>query len=219
MARIEHKLGERFGRLAIISLNTRPCAYDPKKIEWKCRCDCGNELFVRANALHSGKTRSCGCLALEMRKAKKGIPVKYKTTVSETPGRLRAYRSWEKMKSRCLDEKSFKFKDYGGRGILICQRWLESFDNFFEDLGERSEGKTLGRIDNEGNYAPDNCRWEDREQQDNNKRNTLFIKGTPLTQFCTDKNLSASHVRSRLAQGWEEKEALERPIKFRKTKD
>lgn len=213
--RIEHHIGERFGRLSINSLETRQDPSNPKKIQWSCLCDCGDVLYVRGHALRSGRTKSCGCLALELKRAKKGTPTKYVNTVNSTPGRFRAYRSWEKMKGRCLDTKSDKFKDYGARGISICARWLDSFDNFFNDMGERAEGMTLGRKDNDRNYEPDNCRWETISQQANNKRNTKFIQGKPLTIFCKDKRLSAPHVRTRLALGWDETEAVETPVAHR----
>lgn len=159
MARIEHTIGERFARLVIASTVTRQCRSDPKKLEWFCRCDCGKELFVRAHALRSGRTKSCGCLAVESKHKRKGSPV-YKDTINSTPGRLRSYRSWEKMKDRCFNPKNKNYKHYGGRGITIIERWLESFDNFFDDMGERPEGLSIGRKNNDGNYEPGNCRWE-----------------------------------------------------------
>ena len=211
MARIEHKLGEHFERLTISSTNTRPCARNPKKIEWKCRCDCGTELFVLATHLHRGKVKSCGCLAREVKRRTKGSGI-YKGTVSATPGRYRAYQSWAKMKARCLDPRSKNFESYGARGISICERWLNSFDNFFDDLGERPALMSLGRIDNNGNYEPENCRWETWDQQANNRRNTLFVGEKPMAHFLKEQSVKVPVVRGRLATGWTVEEATSKPV-------
>lgn len=212
MSRIEHTLGTRFGRLVIVSAEPKRVDTDTKcLIAWKCRCDCGTERYYKSSHLHRGKTKSCGCLRKEL----KGQPSKYKTSISSTPGRLRAYRSWECMKKRCLDAKDANFKDYGARGIMICQRWLDSFDNFFDDLGERPRGLSIGRIDNDGNYEPGNCRWETTDQQANNTRRTLKIRGKPLALFCKDKGYNPGIVRGRIASGWGVKKALETPVSER----
>lgn len=214
MARIEHSIGERFGRLVIASLNTRSCKSDPKKLEWKCKCDCGNEIFVRGTAMRSGKTKSCGCLARDLKQQS----TKYKTSLNSTSGRLRSYRSWSSMKDRCQNPDNHAFKDYGARGITVCKSWSENFDNFFADMGERPEGLTLGRIDNDKGYAPDNCRWETWRQQLNNKRNTLFIGGKPLTEFCEEGGHDANLIRGRLGTGWDLNKALSEPVHIKNPK-
>lgn len=92
------------------------------------------------------------------------------------------YHSWQGMKNRCLNQNAGRYRDYGGRGIKVCKRWME-FENFFADMGERPDGKTLDRIDNNNNYEPDNCRWATPEEQSNNARNNIVLnhKGLSLT--------------------------------------
>jgi hypothetical protein len=138
---------------------------------WKCRCECGTKRSVRdatlKSGLKSGKPISCGCahsLALSNRK------IHGKTNDPE-------YRAWQDMKSRCLNPKHRSYKRYGGRGITVCERWLTSFENFLEDVGERPAGKriSLGRIKNDKGYGPDNVEWQTDKQQYGNRGNCVLI--------------------------------------------
>lgn len=214
MARTSYPVGARFGRLTVVSAEPKGVRRNSGKlrIEWLCRCDCGSERYYRASLLSVGKSRSCGCLRKELNRAKKGISSRYETTVSSTPGRLRSYRSWSNMIERCYNSKNDKFKDYGARGIYICDRWRSDFDRFFEDMGERPFGLSIGRIDNNGPYAPDNCRWETTEEQNNNKRNTRRVEGEPLALLCKRLGLSLTHVGTRLRLGWTVEEAMHTPV-------
>lgn len=120
---------------------------------WKCICDCGN--YHEVEARNFGIIKSCGCS-------------KY-TSFGHSKNRTPTYYSWEAMKTRCLNSNSKDYNHYGGRGIMICERWMV-FENFLADMGERPEGKTIDRIDNNGNYEPSNCKWSTMKEQNRNKR-------------------------------------------------
>lgn len=130
---------------------------------WKCKCVCGNETIVIGTALTKGSTRSCGCLHDESASHRFS---KHRMT------KTREYKSWASMIQRCTNPNDVAHANYGGRGITICDRWLE-FENFFSDMGPRPKGRySLGRINNNGPYTPDNCRWETDFEQIRNRRVT-----------------------------------------------
>jgi hypothetical protein len=154
--------GRRFARLLVISRSPRP---NPKsqKAQWICRCDCGTQLDVVGDNLRTGNTRSCGCLKKEL-----SISRPFKHGQSHTL----AYRSWHGARSRCTDPEDPAYSYYGARGITFCARW-DKFENFLADMGDRPRGRSLDRIDNDGNYEPDNCRWATRAEQRKNTRPAL----------------------------------------------
>jgi RNA polymerase sigma factor (sigma-70 family) len=118
------------------------------------------------------------------------------------------YLSWTSMKQRCYNNKHEAYKKYYGRGITVCDRWRNSFINFLKDMGERPIGKTLDRINNNGNYEPSNCKWSTLKEQARNTRRNVFIDGMIQTDFCRKNNISLGSVTNRRNLGWDEKEVI-----------
>lgn len=150
--------GQRFGKLTAVS-----CA---GKGRWVCLCDCGGSSLSSVGNLRSGNSRSCGC--------EKRAALGRSTTTHGKSG-TPTQRIWKSMRQRCLNPSSKRYKDYGGRGIKVCERWA-LFANFLADMGERPEGLSLDRRNNGGDYTPDNCYWATAAQQASNTRQNRWIE-------------------------------------------
>jgi hypothetical protein len=196
--------GQRFGRLIVIK---RFGTNNRKQVLWECLCDCGKTKNTERANLRRGATNSCGCLQKDtVRAMGKSIFTHQMRQTSE-------YRIWGLMKNRCLCKTSESYDNYGGRGITVCERWLK-FENFFEDMGAKPTPKhSIERIDNNGNYCKENCKWGTQIEQMNNTRRSVRItigdKTQTMAMWCKERNLGYWLVRDRIFRyGWTNERAL-----------
>ena len=170
--------GKVFGRLTAIE----PCGTKFGGKLWRCICECGNEKITSSSYLVHGNTKSCGCLVADNNKTLRlGKPAKNRTHGASKAGeRTPEYVCWLSMRQRCSDENHISFKNYGAKGISVCERWQSSFETFLSDMGKRPTMKhSIDRYpDQNGNYEPSNVRWATRTEQGNNKTNNRAIKYT-----------------------------------------
>lgn len=156
---------KRFGRMFVVGID-HVSDDGRRRTYWRCWCDCGAEKAVRDDHLRGGLTESCGCLRKERAAVASTLAcLKHGLVGTQT------YRSWSGMVQRCANPKNPKFADYGGRGIRVCDRWLD-FENFLADMGVSPAGFSIDRIDVNGNYEPGNCRWADAKTQRANRRDS-----------------------------------------------
>ena len=200
-------IGEKFGRWTVLEE-----LFEARKDRRaKCQCDCGEVRLVRIADLRHGKSRSCGCATVEatvIRCTKHGF--------AGRGSRPAAYRTWKEMRKRCLSSKSSRYHDYGGRGITICDRWLD-FENFYADMGDPpSPAHSIERIDNNSGYSPDNCKWATNKEQQRNKRTSRMIEFQGQTRCASEWEEILGFRRltliNRLNAGWSVEKALTTPI-------
>lgn len=202
--------GQRFGRLVALRIAVSPSG----KRKWECYCNpsfggCGNYSFVNSNALRVGATKSCGCFHRESSAARH-------TThgFSRIGERMPEYRSWESMLRRCCNPRDTFFSRYGARGISVCERWRESFENFIADMGRKPTTRhSLDRINNDGNYEPSNCRWATPKEQARNRRSSKIISvdgvSMTLVEWSERTGINPMTIAKRLSRGASPKEAVD----------
>ena len=195
---------KKFGRLTAISIDS--C--DNGKTYWRCKCDCGNEHVVLTNRLISGHTTSCGCRKEEINKAISDINKTHELSNS------RIYGIYRGMISRCYKKYSNNYNRYGGRGITICKEWLDDFMNFYKWAMENGyyDDLSIDRIDVNGNYCPENCRWATAKEQANNTRSTVFLTYNGQTKSASEwsriTGISRNTITRRKRSGWTDEECL-----------
>lgn len=153
---------QRFGNLVVLKEAGRT---NDKKVTWLCLCDCGATKVISGRSLRVGLTKSCGCIHKKQLIERSTVHGKSRT---------RENYVWSSMKQRCLNSRNKAYKNYGGRGISVCDRWLSSFEDFINDMGPKPfEGAQIDRINNDGNYEPTNCRWVTKQENHMNRRCTI----------------------------------------------
>lgn len=199
--------GQKFSRWTILSFHSGK----GNAIKWNCRCECGTERPVMIRSLRTGVSKSCGCLWKE-----------YVDSIT-THGMTNSmeFKIWQGMNQRCHNEKSSGWKDYGGRGIFVCERWRESFENFYEDMGAcPSKSHSIDREDNSEGYFPGNCKWSTKTQQARNMRSNHNITHNGLTLTVTEwaekTGVNKQTIYSRIRNGLSIPEVLS-PIVDEKT--
>lgn len=195
--------GLQYGRLTVIN------RVDGDNSKCVCICSCGTIKTYWSSAIMGGRTQSCGCLRADI------VPHNKRHGMTGSP----TYRSWQHMIDRCCNNSNPSYKDYGARGITICERW-SLFDNFLDDMGVKPEGKTIDRIENDGNYCPENCQWSDKTAQANNRRSSRIIthngESLTLAQFARKFNISIGTLWYRLKSGWPMDRALNEHVEVGK---
>lgn len=189
--------GQRFGMLKV----TRP-VYVNRRAHWLCRCDCGADTVTQSCSLTDGRTKSCGCA--------QGGQHRHRDYGSRT------YRSWHSMHQRCTNPKAPGYNHYGGRGITVCERWRD-YANFLADMGQRPPGMTLDRIDSNGNYEPENCRWSTTKEQTRNRRNNRLLtyggRTMPAVCWAEEVGITKNAMYSRLRYMSDEEAITLKPVK------
>lgn len=218
---VTHKniANQRFGRLvALERVEDRITKSGRKIIQYKCRCDCGNEKVVDARHLKDGSIISCGCYLHEML-IENGKRVAKKPSNIHHLINSRIYRIWGNMVNRCTNINNPAFGRYGGRNITVCDEWKDSFETFYEwaKLSGYNDNLTIDRIDNNSGYAPDNCRWVNRYVQANNKRNNILYcydgKTLTLSEISRMVNIPYKTLHRRInTLGWDFEKAINEKV-------
>ncbi len=192
--------GQKFGRLTVLSQapnHTGRCA-------WNCVCECGNHVIAITKSLRNGDKQSCGCLNEELAKDRK-------TKHGETGSRL--FVIWVNMRRRCQNLKDAAYDNYGGRGITITSDWDEFADfKKWADESGYAPTLTLDRIDVNGNYCPENCRWISDLEQARNMRKNIRYNGKCVAEWCDELHINRHTVYTRIERGWPVEKALFSPI-------
>lgn len=191
--------GRRFGRLEVVDRAQNR----NKHVYWRCRCDCGKDVEVRGDALTRGPTVSCGCYHDD---------IVTKHGMWQTP----IYRIWRSMLGRCENPNAHAYELYGGRGIKICDAWHD-FQTFYDDIGKRpADNYSLDRINNDGDYCPENCRWATWKQQSRNRSNNRIIEldgeRRCISEWASITGINHGTLTQRLNRGWTARQTLTMPV-------
>lgn len=216
MGKLIDLTGQRFGRLTVIEKSP---SRRGDKTWWSCKCDCGSTLEVWSVYLRNGTTKSCGCLNREMCSAR--LKAYRKRNGADGRSKTRLHSIWAGMKERCLSPGSHAYALYGGRGITVCDEWRNSFDAFRDWALTHgySEDLSIDRIDVDGDYCPENCRWADAITQSNNTRcnHMLTYSGRTMSvsRWAVEIGISRGTLVSRLSAGWSVQQAIETPVEHK----
>jgi hypothetical protein len=197
--------GYRYSFLTVIKIHKK----EKYGVYWLCRCDCGQCKTILGQHLKSKKTQSCGCHRKKSASENNFIHGHSLTGKTQT----KEYKSWLDMKARCANKKNRFYPNYGGRGIMVCDRWLNSFENFLSDMGKKpNESYTLDRMNNNGNYEPSNCRWATRKEQNRNTRSNKMLTKNGTTKSMAEWSeilgINYSTIRARKRRGFSDEQAL-----------
>lgn len=195
-------VGKKFGRLTVLEETNKR---KDRRIVYKCLCDCGNISYVTGKNLRNGNTKSCGCLSVDKFKQRSTKHGKRNT---------RLYEVWCGIRYRCCNPNKRDYKNYGGRGIAVCDEWLQDFMNFYNWAINNGyeKGLEIDRIDNNGNYEPNNCRWISHQDNCNNRRTNVLLtyngKTQNMTQWSKELNVPYATIKHRHSRGWSDKKCL-----------
>lgn len=205
MSRFIDLTGHKYGRVTVVSY----FGHKGRRTAWNCLCECGNKFVTTGDALRTGKTSSCGCYRHERE-------VEANTTHGKRNTRI--YRTYATMKQRCYCKTNFKYKNYGERGIKICDEWLHNFMSFYNWAMENGYNDTLTieRIDVNGNYCPENCTWIPLGEQAKNKTTNRIIlyngQKDILSNWCKSLGLNYKTTHNRLSNGWSVEDAFKTKV-------
>ena len=201
--------GQKFTRLTVIS---RAENNKNGQARWLCKCDCGNETIVKSDDLKRGKTKSCGCLRVEVSRNRMKV-----SSVKHNKTKHPLYSVWTNMKSRCYTPTDNEYKNYGVRGIKVCDEWREDFMAFYNwaFANGYKKGLSIDRINNDGDYEPNNCRWATVRQQINNRRCTILLtykdRTLPLAEWATVTGINYCTLYKRYQYEWSTERILTTP--------
>jgi hypothetical protein len=205
MSKVKNLLSMRFGRLVVIA----DAGKGKRCWMWSCLCDCGATKTIPSGSLTSGDTKSCGCLRRDL--------ARNVGDRSRTHGKSKQsiYAIWDSMIARCTKPSRKDFHRYGGTGVTVCDRW-KTFQNFYDDMGDRPPGMSLDRIRNDQGYSPENCRWATTKQQNRNQKSNLLLTSAGetrcLAEWAEIKGIKQVTLHCRLRRGWDVDKALNTPI-------
>ena len=207
MGKLKDLTGEKIGRLTVVARAPNR----GKRVYWRCVCECGKQVEVRADMLCDGRQKSCGCYGREMARERALKPSFRNTTHGMSHTRL--YTIHCGMMTRCYNKNHMHYRHYGGRGISVCEEW-KKFENFSQWASESgyADGLSIERIDNDGNYCPENCTWIPINDQPKHRRNNTFItvdgEQMTLSECSIRYNIPLSTVIYRAKRGWDVKRRL-----------